>query len=149
MISIYVRAGTLKGNSVISVILKSQKYKWTKAFRINQNLPENSFTKSITLDALGVLYALKHVKDRYRKKKVIVYNDSIHITSALKTEGEGEDEKYINKTKIQTINNLRDSVGTFNNLLFKNFTKKCEYKDELEHIFIECALDKIEIDEKD
>lgn len=146
MINIYVKSGTLKGNSVVSLILKSQKYKWTKAFRIDENLPDNSFTKSITLDALGVLYALKHVRDRYKKKKIIVYNDSSHISTALKTTEDGE---YINKTKINAVDYLRDFVGTFNNLSFENFSEKCEYKEELDHIFIECALDQIEIDEKD
>jgi hypothetical protein len=145
LINIYIKAGTIKGNSVISLILKSQKYKWTKTFRIEENLPKNSFTKSITLDALCMLYALRHVKDRYRKKKVLVYSDSSHLIGALKKKN-GE---YTNKTKIGMIDNLRNYIGTFSNLHIKNFTKECEYKEELEHIFVECALDQIEIDEKD
>ena len=145
MINIYTKAGTLKGNSIISIILKSQKYRWVKAFRINQDLPKNSFTKSVTLDALGILYALKHIKDRYKKKKVILYSDSTHISSALNTK-HGE---YVNKTKIHAIECLRDVIGTFSNITVKNFSNKCEHKDELEHIFVECALDRIEIDEKD
>ena len=128
------------------MILKSQKYQWTKAFRIERNLPDNSFTKSVTLDALSVLYALKHIKDRYRKKKVVIYSDSTHITSALKTNEEG---KYTNKTKIHAIECLRDVAGTFSGMSVSEFQDKCNYKEELEHIFIECALDKIEIDEKD
>lgn len=146
MINIYIKAGTLKHNSVITIILKSQKYKWTKAFRVEKDLPDNSFTKSIALDALGTTYALKHIKDRYRKKKVVVYNDSSHILTALKTDKEGI---YTNKTKITVIDNLRDVVGTFNNLVFEKFSDKCECQKELEHLFVECALDKIEIDEKD
>jgi len=146
LINIFLKTGSLKGNSVVSLILKSQKYKWTKTFRIEKNLPDNSFTKSITLDALGLLYALKHVKDRYRKKKVIVYGSSSHISTALKTTEDGE---YVNNTKIQVVDNLRDSVGTFNNLNFSDFSDNCEFQEELEHLFIECALDKIEIDEKD
>jgi len=145
LINIYVKAGTLKGSSTVSIILKSQKYRWTKTFLINQNLPNNSFTKSVTLDALGMLFALKHIKNRYRKKKVVVYSDSGHIKSALKV----KDDEYINKTKIQVIENLRDTIGTFSNLSVQDFSEKCEYKEELEHMFIECALDKIEIDEKD
>lgn len=135
----------MKGNPAISIILKSQKHKWTKAFLINKDLPTNSFTKSITLDALSLLYALKHIKDRYRKKKVSVYSDSAHIMAALKSMR----GKYINKTKIHTIECLRDAIGTFSNISINKFPKKCSYKEELEHIFIECALDKIEIDEKD
>jgi len=44
---------------------------------------------------------------------------------------------------------LRDIVGTFSNLKIKDFDENCECKEELEHIFIECALDNIEIDEKE
>ena len=141
-----MKTGTLKGNSVVSLILTSQKYKWTKAFRVDKNLPDNSFTKSIVLDAVGLLYATKHIKDRYRKKKVIVHSDSSHISNALKTEENGE---YVNKTKIEAVDNLRDSIGTFNDISLKVFKEDCEYKEELEHIFIECALDQIEIDEKE
>jgi len=146
LINVYVKTGTLKGNSVISLILTSQKYKWTKAFKVKKDLPQNSFTKSVVLDALGLLYAIKHIKDRYRKKKVVVYDDSSHIINALKQTEEGI---FINKTKIEIVDNLRDSVGTFNDLSLKKFNEECEYKEELEHIFIECALDHIEIDEKD
>ena len=148
MINIYTKSGTLKGVSVISIILKSQKYKWTKAFRVDHKLPDNSFTKSIILDALSVLYALKHVRDRYRKKKVVVHNDSNRIALALKTNDDEEGE-YTNKTSIQIIEYLRDMSGTFSNLSLDEFSEKCEHKKELEHIFIECALDNIELDEKD
>lgn len=145
MINLYLKSGTLKGHSVITLILKSQKHKWTKAFKIKSDLPENSYTKSITLDAIGTLYGLRHIKEKYKKKKVTIYTDSSHVHLALKTKG----DKYINKTRIKSINNLRDFIGTFGNISIKKFFDKCEYKNELEHIFIECALDNIEIDEKD
>lgn len=145
LIDIYVKTGTLKGNSVISLILKSQKFKWTKAHKVNKNLPDNSFTKSIFLDAMGVVYAAKHIKNKYKKKKVVLYNDSSHILNALKTKN-GE---FINNTKFEIIRDVRNIIGTFNNIKVKKFNKKCEFKEELDHIFIECALDDIEIDEKE
>jgi hypothetical protein len=145
MITIFTKSGTLKGNSAVAIILKSQKHKWTKSVKVASMLPDNSFSKSIVLDAIAILHSLKHIKSKYKKKKVIVYNDSIHIMSALKK----EEDKFVNKTKLNAIEALRDTVGTFNNLEIKQFPKKCEYVEELNHLFIECALDKIEIDEKD
>ena len=144
MIEIYVKSGTIKGKSAISFILKSQKHKWIKAFCVNKNLPENSFTKSIALDSVAVICSLRHIKNKYKKKKVTVYSDSSHVLSALKTKG----DEYVNKTKISAIENLRDLTSTFHNISIKKLPDKCEHRDELEHIFIECALDDIELNEK-
>jgi len=145
LIDIYIKTGTLKGNSVVTLILKSQKYKWTKAFKINKQLPDNAYTKSICLDTIGTIYAIKHLKNKYRKKKITIYNESSHISNALKM----EDGEFKNNTKFEIINNMRDLIGTFSDVEIKEFDEKCEFKEELEHIFIECALDDIEIDEKE
>jgi ribonuclease HI len=145
MISIYMKCGTLEKSPAICFILKSQKYKWTKANKIKIKLPENSFTKSIAVDALGLIYALKHVKNKYKRKKVSIYTDSNHIHTSL----ERKNDKFINNTKIEIVNRLRDVTCAFSDIDVRNFDENCEFKEELEHIFIECALDEIELNEKD
>lgn len=145
MISIYTKSGSIQGKHAISFILKSQKHKWVKAHKYNKDLPENQFTRKIALDAISILYALKHVRDKYRKKKVIIHNDSEHIASALQK----KNGVYVKKTNIEILDKLRDAAGSFSNLHIKEFSPKCEYHQELEHILTECALDEIEIDEKD
>ena len=66
------------------MILKSQKHKWTKAYQIKTPLPNNSFTRSIMVDSTGLMYALKHIKNKYKRKKVTIYTDSSHIHNSLK-----------------------------------------------------------------
>jgi len=145
LITIYTKSGSVQGNNAVTFILKSQKHRWTKAHKINCELPKNQFSKCIALDAINVSYALKHVRDKYRKKKVVVYNDSEHVASATKKKN-GEYEK---NTNISAIEDLRDIIGSFNNVHVKKFPAGCKYHQELEHILIECALDSIEINEKD
>ena len=146
MISIYLKCGVLKKSPVICFILKSQKYQWTKANQIKTELPDNSFTRSITIDMMGLMYALKHVKNKYKRKKVSIYTDSSHIHSSLKR---NENNEFINKTKIEIVDRLRNIMCAFSDVEIKNFNEQCKFKEELEHIFVECALDEIEIDEKE
>lgn len=147
MINVYIKTGTTKGQSAIAIILESQKHKWTKSFKIDRNLPSDAFSRYIVLESIGALYALKHIKNKYKKKKVVLHTSSDHIISSLK---KVNDKKYANKTKIDSINDLRDVVGGFNNIKLKKFNKSTkEQEDELEHLFLECAIDNIQIDEKE
>ena len=145
MIRIFVKAGTIQGHAALVFILDSQKHRWTKAHKITQDLPQNTFTKSILLESVGIMFALKHIKNKNKKKKIIIYIDSKFILSAL----EHKDDKFTTKTSNLAVKRLRDVVGCFNDLQFENFIDDyAEFKQDLEHIFIECALDNIEIDEK-
>lgn len=140
MISIYLKSGVIKKQSAICMILKSQKFKWTKAYKIDDKfLPDNSYSKSIVIDSIAALYSLKHIKDKHRKKNIIIYTDSKNIHGFIK----------LKNSKIEAVDRVVDFKNSFNNVVIKKLNKKCEFKDELEHLFIECALDDIEVDEKE
>jgi O-succinylbenzoate synthase len=145
MISVYAKSGVLEETPVVSFILESQKHTWTKAHQVKYELPSNSFSRKVAMDAMGILYALKHIKRKYKKKKVTVYCDSAHVLTALQK----KDGEYINKTSIDLVEKLRDHMDSFNNIESKPFIDECPKLEDLEHIFVECALDGIEIDEKD
>jgi ribonuclease HI len=141
MIEVYCKSGILDNKQrTISFIIKSSKYKWLRAMNVNNggNLTQNQ------LESIGLLFALNHIKSKYRKKKVVVYTDSYYLTNALaKKNGE-----FINKTNVYATDGLRSFMGSFNNLKIKEFPED-EHRDELIHVYTECGLDNIELNEKD
>lgn len=147
MINIYIKASVIKGIPTIATIMESPKHRWVKSHKIKPEiLPDNNFARKLAIESLCALFSLKHVKNKWKKKKVIVYSCSDHLISSMKKDKNGD---FKNKTRIKEIDMLRDTIGTFNNINFKKFSDKCESLQELEHILIECALDDIEVDDKD
>lgn len=136
---VFIKSGIVEKNPVISMIMKYQKHRWLKTHLIKEDM-----TKS-KIEAVGLLYALRHIKPKYHKKKIKVYTDSHYLKEALqKKKG-----KYKNKTSVAVMESLRDYVDGFPNITLHNFPDGCEDCEELMHVYLECGLDGIELDEKE
>ena len=138
MIEIYAKSGILKKTPVVSIILSSSKYRWVKSFQWKEEV-----TKPF-IEAIGLYYALKHIKSKFMKKDITVYVDSPYLMNAL----EKKDDKYVNNTKLEAMERLRNKIDSFHNITISEMPDN-ESAEELDHIYLECALDGIEIDEKD
>jgi ribonuclease HI len=137
MIEIYYRSGIKHGQRAIAFILKSSKYRLLKTRKIEREISRNE------IESVGLIYALNHIISRYKKKKVIVYSDSKYLRESLKKKNQFE---YANRTKVQATASLRDVIGTFKSIEFKNPPQN-DHMEELEHVYEECCLDGIELTE--
>jgi ribonuclease HI len=139
MIDIYIKSGLVSDKPVIAFILKSRKYRWLKTCLVKQKLTKKQ------IESMGVIYALKHIKPKYYKKKIKLYLDSQYLMTMLAMNGR---QYKVNNSSVLITKDLRDFMMRFNNLKIDKMNE-CEDVEELIHVYKECGLDDIELNEKE
>ena len=140
MIHLYVQAGLVTKKPVVAFILKSPKYTWLKT-----KLLKHKLTKKQT-ECLGALMALKHIAPKFRKNAMILVLTSPYLLKMLEQD---KDRCYVHeRSSVQAMNVLRDALLSYPSLMIQTMEDD-KYKEELMHVYTECGLDNIELDEKD
>ena len=138
MIEIYLQSGFVTKKPIVALILQSSRYRWLKAEQINQHVTNKQ------LDSLAAIYALNHVRNKHRKKKVILYTNSEYLHQFLVKEGK---EYKTALTSVKATANLRDIIDTFLDIKVAKLIQN-DNTEELIHVYKECGLDDIILNEK-
>lgn len=138
MIKIYIKAGIVSDKSVLAVVLKSQKHRWLKT-----SILPNMTKKQI--ESFSIICALSHMGKKHRKKKITIYMDSDYITSMIHKDKCGN---YTKNTSVYMTKLMRDIMDEYGSLSISP-TPNNDDMEELVHVYKECGLDGIELDEKD
>ena len=133
-IEVYTKSGIINDQPVSAFILKSHRHKWLKTQKFDTHVTKKQ------ADSLGLIWALKHIKTKHKKKKIIIYTDSEYMTEFLSD---------LNKSSsVNSTKSLRDCLSEFVEWEVKPFPLN-ELSEELNHIYQECGLDGIELEEKE
>lgn len=141
MIEIYVKSKVIYHKPVVAMILKSNRTRWLKT----KILDVGGCKKEMA--SLGVIIALKHIIDKFRRKPIAVYVDSKYLLEMMSRNPNGE---YKHKNSSVKMTKLLRSVidREFPKLDFRAMPNNDDYK-ELQQVYVECGADGIELDEKE
>jgi len=153
MIAVYVKAGVFERKDgrkkvkrhAVAIILQATRYRRLKTL----HFPE--MTKP-QLDAVALTFALNHIKQKFRKKRIKIFSDSAFIHQTTKQDRQGN---YVTGSGLEPVLVLRDTLDRFTDakIVMPTKDKKKKWKDEnweeLLHVYQECGLDDIILDEEE
>jgi len=124
MIDIYIKSGILYAGKrgqkqpkyVISTILNASRFRILKALQIDKKITKPQ------LEILGIIYALKHVRDKFRKKNIRVFMDSVFLHHIVIIDE--KTQRFKSRTKLEIARILRDILKRFPNIKFLRPIKK-------------------------
>ena len=151
MLAVYVKSGVVERKdgrkkvkrNVVAIILQATRYRRLKTL----HLPE--MTKP-QLAAVALTFALNHIKPKFRKKRIKIFTDSAFLHQVTKQDRKGN---YVVGSRLEPVLVLRDTLDRFpdTKLYLPAKDKKKKWKDEnweeLMHVYQECGLDDIILDE--
>lgn len=140
MIELYVKSGLIRKKPVIAFILKAPKHRWLKTKVLEDNLTKKQ------LESMGCLIALSHIKRKHYKDNATIYTDSTYLLDILDMDADGN---FIRQnTSVDITKHLRYLIKDMGRIQIMQMPddEDCE---ELHHVYQECGLDHIELEEKD
>jgi ribonuclease HI len=145
MIDIYVKSGVIfndthkKHKNVMAFIWISSRFKWLKALQVNYDISR------FQLEASGLTHALHHIKDKFRKKPIRIHTDSCFIHQTLERSKNG----FKRRSKLEAVEILRFTFSRFPHIKVIRPHNNDPHWQELVHVYQECGLDDIILDEKE
>ena len=140
MINIYIKSGLIRKQPIVAFILQHDKYRWLKTNIIHYKLTLKE------IESLSILIALKHIQDKYICKPINIYVDSEYLLSMLKRDNNNE---YIQlNSSVNISKHLREIILDLNVNIYSIDHTSDNYQ-ELNHVYQECGLDHIELNEKE
>ena len=146
MIDIYIKSGFVyagkKGRKsckkVIALTIASSRFKRSKTLQINDDITR------FKLEATAVIFALGHIKDKFRKKDIRIHTDSHFLIQMAQRDAKSGE--FVCRTKLQAIEWMRDTIMRYPNLRIVKLNHEHPLWTQTAKMYDDCGFDDIMTD---